>query len=112
MSSILPAMALTSILNRLEAATSRLEDMAMSLPEPTKSNDTLTPAANAAAVGPAAQTPKLVPKAEPVPESIEEFDSFCAASVKKFVNLSEELGGEVALQVSCRYYISLKVYLL
>lgn len=92
---------LTSIISRLEAATSRLEDIASSTIEPPKANGAappptapLPPAPVAAAV---AAPPKSAP--EPLPESVEEFDAFIAGPLKNYVNLSDELGGPVAEQV-------------
>ena len=110
---------LTSLLGRLEAATSRLEDMA----QPTfDSSAQGTPAASTSAPGaggiaPAAaataaaataggrgahavlHTPTQAP-AEVLPASIGAFDQLVAADVKKFVGLSEQIGGVVAEQVS------------
>ena len=93
---------LTAIIHRLEAATSRLEDMASATVEPPKANGAtpppavpLPPTPVAAAV---AEPPKPLPEA--LPESVEEFDAFLTGPLKKFVNLSDELGGPVAQQVS------------
>lgn len=91
---------LTPIIRRLEAATSRLEDMASAIVEAPKTNGALpaiaTPAGGAAAASePAA--PKTV--TEPLPPMIEDFDTFIETTVKKYVNLSNEIGGPVAEQV-------------
>ncbi|KAG0649335.1 Adenylyl cyclase-associated [Hyphodiscus hymeniophilus] len=93
---------LTAIISRLEAATSRLEDMASSTVETQKTNGAappptapLPPAPVSAAV---AAPPKPVP--EVLPESVEEFDAFITGTVKKFVNLSDEMGGPIAEQAS------------
>jgi len=94
---------LTAILSRLEAATSRLEDMASSTVEaPTQKINGAAPPptvplppAPVAVVAPA--PPKPLPEA--LPESVEDFDSFITGPLKKFVNLSDELGGLVAQQV-------------
>jgi len=95
---------LTTILHRLEAATSRLEDMAASAIDLPKLNGAApTPAptgplpAPPTASRPAADTVK--PVLEALPESVEDFDTFISGTVKKFVNLSDELGGAVAEQV-------------
>ena len=92
---------LTGIISRLEAATSRLEDMASSTVEAPRTNGAappptapLPPAPVAAAV---AAPPKPAP--EVLPESVEEFDAFINGTLKKFVNLSDESGGPVAEQV-------------
>lgn len=101
-----PRLALTFILHRLEAATSRLEDMASAIAEPPKTNGTSpAEASNAAPVVVAAATskspspPAPKPIAEPLPQIIEDFDSFIADSVQKYVKLSDEIGGVVAEQV-------------
>jgi adenylyl cyclase-associated protein len=94
---------LTAIIHRLEAATSRLEDMASTTVEAP------TPKTNGAAPPPTAPLPPAPvaavapepskPLPEALPESVEEFDSFLTGPLKKFVNLSDELGGPVAEQV-------------
>lgn len=45
-----------------------------------------------------AEPPKPV-VVEILPESVEDFDTFINGPVKKFVNLSDEIGGPVAEQV-------------
>src|SRR4051812_13593658 len=97
---------LTCILHRLEAATSRLEDMAAALVEPPKANGALsTEAPKAAPTEVAAPTPISVPPpapklvAEPVPQVVEDFDNFIADSVQKYVKLSDGIEGVVAEQV-------------
>lgn len=93
---------LTTLIKRLEAATSRLEDMASATIEAPKTNGAAPPPtaplppAPVAAAAPA--PPKPLPEA--LPESVEEFDAFIAGPLKKFVNLSDELGGPVAEQAS------------
>lgn len=91
---------LTPIIRRLEAATSRLEDMASTVVEAPKTNGAspaVTAAAPAAAVASQPAAPKRV--AEPLPQMIEDFDTFIDTAVKKYVNLSNEIGGPVAEQV-------------
>ncbi|KAI9780406.1 MAG: hypothetical protein M1816_002864 [Peltula sp. TS41687] len=106
---------LTTLIKRLEAATSRLEDMAQST---TTTDHTTTTSTNgvsgskAAAVvgggsvgGGGGATGENVTRApapliESLPPSIEAFDDLIASDVKKFVGLSEELGGVVADQSS------------
>lgn len=91
---------LTTILRRLEAATSRLEDMAASSIELPSINGAPTPAPTGPLPAPpVAKAPELKPVQEALPESVEDFDSFIAGPVKKFVNLSDELGGPIAEQV-------------
>lgn len=92
-------MDLTAIIRRLEAATSRLEDMASSVVEHPGSAPTgpLPPPPTAAAARPVSEQPRAIPEA--IPESVEEFDAFLTGTVKKYVNLSDELGGLVAEQV-------------
>lgn len=91
---------LTPIIRRLEAATSRLEDMASAVVEAPKTNGALpavTAAAPAAAVASHPAAPKKV--AEPLPLIIEDFDVFIDTAVKKYVDLSKDIGGPVAEQV-------------
>lgn len=90
---------LTDIVNRLEAATSRLEDMASaaldphgSLGAPPAPTGTLPPP-------PASQANAPKPVVEDLPESVEEFDVFLAGSLKTYVDRSKELGDVVAEQV-------------
>ena len=94
---------LTAPLHRLEAATSRLEDIASSTVEPPKANgEAPTPAPTGslppppAASGTAEPTKALAPL---LPQSVEEFDHFITGALKKFINLSDEVGGPVAEQV-------------
>jgi adenylyl cyclase-associated protein len=44
-----------------------------------------------------AEAPK--PVVEALPESVEDFDAFLAGPLKRYVNLSDEVGGPVAEQV-------------
>jgi adenylyl cyclase-associated protein len=91
---------LTPIIRRLEAATSRLEDMASAVVEAPKTNGAspvVAAAAPAAAVASQPAAPKTV--AEPLPQMIEDFDTFIETAVNKYVNLSNEIGGPVAEQV-------------
>ncbi|KAH0532363.1 hypothetical protein TsFJ059_001065 [Trichoderma semiorbis] len=93
---------LTTLIKRLEAATSRLEDIASSteLPKDVPGlGQPATPLSETAVV----PTPPPVLKEEPqevLPESIEDFDAFLNTSVDKYVKLSNQLGGVVAQQAS------------
>jgi len=93
-------MELTDILLRLEAATSRLEDMASSTLEP-RVNGTHPPPTGPLPPPPTAvfSPPAPKPVVEEIPESVEEFDAFLAGGLKDYVALSKELGGVVAEQV-------------
>jgi len=95
---------LTSIIHRLEAATSRLEDMATATVEPPRLNGAApTPAPTGPLPAPPtiSQTPPQPPKPvqDPIPEAVEEFDALLTGTIKKFVNLSDEVGGAIAEQV-------------
>jgi adenylyl cyclase-associated protein len=94
---------LTVILHRLEAATSRLEDMAASTIELPKINGVPPAPAPTGPLPPppAPRAPAEAPKplVEALPESVEDFDAFISGPVKKFVNLSDEIGGPVSQQV-------------
>ena len=97
---------LIRIMRRLEAATSRLEDMAQATIDPGASTNGI-PSHSATAgetIGGAAGSlapPAVVRQAEPLPASIEAFDELILSDVTKFVNISDELGGVVAEQVRC-----------
>lgn len=111
---------LTTLIKRLEAATSRLEDIASSsieipqgvpalqqtLASPQSGTSTAagssvhTPAPPTPAPTPAQQPAPPKMPAEPLPESIEEFDAFIKTSVGKFATLSKDLGGLVAQQAA------------
>lgn len=96
---------LTTLLLRLEAATSRLEDIATSVdsthPETiaaiSTAQATIAENAAAAAIPVAAAVPP-----EPLPRSIEDFDNVINEDVKEFVSASEAVGGLVQQQVSER----------
>ncbi|KAB5535249.1 adenylate cyclase associated N terminal-domain-containing protein [Coniochaeta sp. 2T2.1] len=108
---------LTTLIKRLEAATSRLEDMASSSieipqgvpalqqtlasPQSAVSSSVQTPAAPTPAPTPAPAPPPAPKKPEePLPESIEEFDAFINTSIGKFASLSKNLGGLIAEQAA------------
>lgn len=87
--------------SRLEAATSRLEDIATSTDLPEDLSTLGQPAPSVPDPSAASKGPRgshLSPS-EPLPESIEEFDVFLSSSVDKYAKLSKQLGGVVAQQV-------------
>lgn len=94
---------LTSIIHRLEAATSRLEDIASStITETPKLNGAApTPAPTGPLPAPPVASQPAAPKPikEELPESVEDFDLFLAGPVKKYVALSDAIGGPIAEQV-------------
>ncbi|KAH9897219.1 adenylate cyclase associated N terminal-domain-containing protein [Xylariomycetidae sp. FL2044] len=105
---------LVTLIKRLEAATTRLEDIASStieLPQavPALKQSTPTPPNNGSAVqnpaplppvnSPPVAAPKSTPQ-EPLPESIEEFDAFINTTVDKYVKASNKLGGLISEQAS------------
>lgn len=94
----IPTAELTKLVNRLEAATSRLEDMAEKTVEPGSTVSAPIVAAPTISSQPPAPS---APKVE-IPEIIQDYNEFIATTVKKFVNLSDELGGLVAQEVG--YY--------
>lgn len=90
----------------LEAATSRLEDIATSTELPKDSlsalnNKSAASPANGSAVSTTPQPPAAAskPAEEPLPEFVEEYDVFLNNAIDKYVKLSNELGGPVAQQV-------------
>lgn len=90
---------LTTLIKRLEAATSRLEDLATVVP-PSSASSAVVPVPSISAPGAAAPAPQAPPPPppEPLPASVEEFDELIDNEVAKYVKLSEELGGLIAEQ--------------
>lgn len=99
---------LTNLIRRLEAATSRLEDIANSAAEDPRSvattaaagsvNGDVTPSAP-----PAPAPPAKIDIPEPLeelPETVQGFDAMMNEELKPFAELSEKLGGLIAEQVS------------
>ncbi|KAF5025171.1 hypothetical protein F66182_2747 [Fusarium sp. NRRL 66182] len=102
---------LTTLIKRLEAATSRLEDIASSAGPPANAavlDQAIPSPPNPSSIAPtlpaSAPAPKIEPPAEPIdeplPESIEEFDAFLSSAVDNYVKLSHQLGGLVAEQAA------------
>jgi hypothetical protein len=85
-----------TLLNRLEAATSRLEDIATSV-------DSAGAATNGLAVGattaPADSPEPTAPIPEPLPRSVEAFDEIIEGDIVDFVKASGKIGGLVEEQV-------------
>lgn len=90
-----------NLLLRLEAATSRLEDIATSTELPDKDAPALNQPAVSSPDNSSAPTPRSAPKPAPeeLPESIEDFDAFVNSAVAKYGKLSDGIGGLVAKQV-------------
>ncbi|KAI9777196.1 MAG: hypothetical protein M1839_009039 [Geoglossum umbratile] len=95
----------TTLIKRLEAATSRLEDMAHATVDPSAATNgsfaIAAPGAALAGTGTQAAPPPAVqtaPPPEPLPEAIGDFDGLISGVVQKYVSLSEGLGGLVAEQ--------------
>lgn len=90
---------LTRCYLRLEAATSRLEDMATSV-DSSHSETIAAIQKTQSGQGEAASSSSVIaPPPEPVPPSIEDFDAIIENDVKHFVTTSESLGGLVEQQV-------------
>lgn len=97
-SSIVSADALEAFANltkRLEAATSRLEDIASSTIELPQA----VPALGVTVASPTS-APKAVTPLETLPESIEDFDTLLNTSVAKYAKISSQLGGLIAEQAA------------
>lgn len=96
--------------DRLEAATSRLEDMAMAVEDPSspKSMGVSTPPAPAPPAPAKAAPSPTAPAADPIPPQIQDFDALIKNDVQNFVNMGEKIGGLVAEQV-CLIDIKWKV---
>ena len=95
------------VTRRLEAATSRLEDMATSVdathPDTVAAINSASAtqgiAAAAAATAAPITTEPTPPPTEPIPRSVEEFDKIVKEDVQAFVAASEQIGGLVEQQV-------------
>ncbi|MCJ1245785.1 hypothetical protein MMC30_002989 [Trapelia coarctata] len=94
---------LTTLIKRLEAATSRLEDIASSAVGPNATTNGVPSVAavptSSGTADPSASravTPKQLPEA--LPPAIEGFDALINGEVAAFVNMSEGLGGLIAEQ--------------
>ena len=104
MSPKLSSKLLLRVINRLEAATSRLEDMVPNVGEPGAGPNGIQPGSGKAITAAEdmdqprsnVQVPGHV---EALPPMIDDFDSTINGEVKTFVNMSEEIGGLVAEQV-------------
>ncbi|KAJ5852495.1 uncharacterized protein N7529_011880 [Penicillium soppii] len=91
----------TTLIKRLEAATSRLEDMAMSLDGPSSPKSVGGPSSALPATPEPPKSlppPPAVPAAAPVPPQIQDFDALIKGDVQNFVTLGEKIGGLVAEQ--------------
>lgn len=96
-----PELSLT-ILKRLEAATSRLEDMVPDMDQSAATNglsasDEGIPTPGSSKQIGASDAPR---SPAPLPPAIDDFDSVINGDVTKFVTMSEHIGGLVAEQVS------------
>ncbi|KAL1955570.1 hypothetical protein VTO42DRAFT_8449 [Malbranchea cinnamomea] len=89
----------TTLIKRLEAATSRLEDMAATL-DTSASSSAIAPPSQADA--PQSQAKAVsstsIPAPEPLPRSIEAWDKIVNGEVNTFVEISQQIGGPVATQ--------------
>ncbi|KAH1293693.1 hypothetical protein KXX33_006189 [Aspergillus fumigatus] len=92
---------LTTLIKRLEAATSRLEDMAMSLDDPHSPKQVGSATATPEPTAPVpvnTVAPPAPPAAPSLPPQIEDFDALINGDVRSFVDLGEKIGGLVAEQ--------------
>lgn len=92
---------LTTLIKRLEAATSRLEDMAMSLDDPHSPKHVGSATATPEPTAPVpvnTVAPPAPPAAPSLPPQIEDFDALINGDVRSFVDLGEKIGGLVAEQ--------------
>ncbi|KAL9595485.1 MAG: hypothetical protein Q9219_006414 [cf. Caloplaca sp. 3 TL-2023] len=95
---------LTTLIKRLEAATSRLEDMVPMTSDPSASarGVALLPESGLTAPGVDVRTGASSSQTQlavaPLPPAIDDFDALINGDVKTFVNMSEEIGGLVAEQ--------------
>ena len=100
----MPVASLT-LRRRLEAATSRLEDMVPTMTDSSTSANgqpALPEAGLSTGRGsdrPSGTVTSPKPVLEPLPPAIDDFDALINGDVKTYVNMSEEIGGLVAEQV-------------
>ncbi|KAL2006389.1 hypothetical protein VTN00DRAFT_9057 [Thermoascus crustaceus] len=94
---------LTTLIKRLEAATSRLEDMAMSFDGGNGVNHAspVAPPQNTIPEPPkpiAPPPPPAAPAADPIPPAVQDFDALIKNDVENFVEIGQKIGGLVAEQ--------------
>lgn len=93
----------TDLVTRLEAATSRLEDMAVSIDPSAATNGVSSAARGIVSPGasdePSSNAIPPPPAVEPLPKDIKCFDALIDGDVQNFVSISKELGGLIAEQV-------------
>ncbi|KAF1992369.1 hypothetical protein K402DRAFT_388025 [Aulographum hederae CBS 113979] len=86
---------LTTLIKRLEAATSRLEDIASSAASLEQKDAAGTPTTNGAVAG----TPQSTSQpAEELPQSILDYDTLINGDLKAYMAVAEQLGGSIAEQ--------------
>lgn len=100
----MPGTRLIRIMNRLEAATSRLEDIAQTTIDPGTSmngvsSDAATIKASASSLTGTVPSQSPSKPAETLPPSIGAFDEIINTDVTKFVKLGEQIGGVLSEQV-------------
>lgn len=94
---------LTTLIKRLEAATSRLEDVAQATVDPSSATSGVPPNSTAlkglpgSAAGDAPSQPPTV-QAEALPVSVGAFDEIMNTDIVKFVKYGEQIGGVLAEQ--------------
>ncbi|KAL8827138.1 MAG: hypothetical protein Q9191_003367 [Dirinaria sp. TL-2023a] len=93
---------LATLIKRLEAATSRLEDMVPQFPESSVTNGVSSTDKGPSSGGGAQQPERTLasppPAAAPLPASIDDFDALINGEVTTFVAMSEQIGGLLAEQ--------------
>ncbi|KAL8969659.1 MAG: hypothetical protein Q9183_001893 [Haloplaca sp. 2 TL-2023] len=94
---------LTTLIKRLEAATSRLEDMVPTMRPPSSDANGVASLPEHGLTAPGADArngPTASPRLAPanLPPAVDDFDALINGDVKTFVNMSEEIGGLVAEQ--------------
>ena len=101
MPSALPTKLALTVLGRLEAATSRLEDLVPTIGDPSLTSDGNLVLSEQSLSGDRGmdQAGSLPRQTETLPPAIDDFDAIINEQVKSFVNMSEEIGGLVAEQV-------------
>lgn len=92
---------LISFIRRLEAATSRLEDIASSSVgfEAAPTNGIAAPTTPAATSAPSRDSTATVKPIETLPPSVQAFDGLINTELKTWLDLSSKLGGAIEAQV-------------
>jgi adenylyl cyclase-associated protein len=97
---------LANLIKRLEVATTRLEDLAMS-----SSSASAVASSSPPAIAPAAPTIATSSDIDTIPAAVEKHDAAVNGPLEKYIELAQELGGAIAEQVKISRYRKQNRYL-